>query len=119
MQQVRALGVRVVLTMLAVICASIPFVCCAVFITTSAAAAPAAPLTPATIRIGLPTGKTSFANVDVVVAQELGLFKQQALDVSLQNFDSGVKVVQAVVANDVAIGGASIEPVVTASVAIR
>ena len=52
-----------------------------------------------------------------MVAQELGLFKQQALDVSIQNFDSGVKVVQAVVANDVAIGGASIEPVVNASVA--
>jgi NitT/TauT family transport system substrate-binding protein len=55
--------------------------------------------------------------MDVVVAQELGLFKQQALDVSIQNFDSGVKVVQAVVADNVAIGGASIEPVINASVA--
>jgi NitT/TauT family transport system substrate-binding protein len=106
-----------VVTMLAVICGGMAFVCGMVCIPTSAAAPPAAPLTPAMIRIGLPTGKTSFANVDVVVAQELGLFKQQALDVSIQNFDSGVKVVQAVVANDVAIGGASIEPVVNASVA--
>jgi NitT/TauT family transport system substrate-binding protein len=65
----------------------------------------------------LPTGNTSFANVDVVIAQELGLFKQQALDVGIQNFDSGVKVVQAVVAGDIAIGGASIEPVVNVSVA--
>jgi NitT/TauT family transport system substrate-binding protein len=117
MQLVRAVGVGAVLTMLAVIFGSAPFLSRAVFIPTSAAAAPASPITPATIRIGLPTGKTSFANVDVVVAQELGLFKQQALDVSIQNFDSGVKVVQAVVADDVAIGGASIEPVVNASVA--
>jgi NitT/TauT family transport system substrate-binding protein len=74
-------------------------------------------LIPATLKIGLPTGKTSFANVDVVIAQEMGFFKQQALDVSMQNFDSGVKVVQAVVAGDVAIGGASLEPVVNAAVA--
>jgi len=46
-----------------------------------------------------------------------GFFKQQALDVTIQNFDSGVKVVQAVVAGDVAIGGASIEPVIHATVA--
>jgi NitT/TauT family transport system substrate-binding protein len=117
MRQVRAVGAVVVLTMLAVICGGMAFVCGVVCIPTSAAAAPAAPPTPAVIRIGLPTGKTSFANIDVVVAQELGLFKQQGLDVSIQNFDSGVKVVQAVVANDVAIGGASIEPVVNASVA--
>jgi NitT/TauT family transport system substrate-binding protein len=57
------------------------------------------------------------ANVDVVIAREMGFFTQQALDVTVQNFDSGVKVVQAVVAHDVAIGGASIEPVVNASVA--
>jgi NitT/TauT family transport system substrate-binding protein len=53
----------------------------------------------------------------VVIAEEMGLFKAQALDVTIQNFDSGVKVVQAVVANDIAIGGASIEPVVNAAVA--
>jgi len=117
MQQVRAVGVGVVLTMLAVICGSAPRAGRVVFIPTGDVASPGSTLTPATIRIGLPTGKTSFANIDVVVAQELGLFKQQALDVSIQNFDSGVKVVQAVVADDVAIGGASIEPVVNASVA--
>jgi ABC-type taurine transport system substrate-binding protein len=61
--------------------------------------------------------ETSFANVDVVIAQEAGFFTQQGLDVTLHNFDSGVKVVQAVVANEVAIGGASIEPVVNAAVA--
>jgi len=91
MQQVRAVGVGVVLTILAVICGSAPRAGRVVFIPTGDAASPASTLTPATIRIGLPTGKTSFANMDVVVAQELGLFKQQALDVSIQNFDSGVK----------------------------
>ena len=117
MQQVRAVGIGVVLTMLAVICGSAPRAGRVVFIPTGDAASPASTLTSAPIRIGLPTGKTSFANMDVVVARELGLFKQQALDVSIQNFDSGVKVVQAVVADDVAIGGASIEPVINASVA--
>jgi NitT/TauT family transport system substrate-binding protein len=117
MQQVRAVGVGVVLTMLAVICGSAPRAGHVVFIPTGDAASLASTLTSAPIRIGLPTGKTSFANMDVVVAQELGLFKQQALDGSIQNFDSGVKVVQAVVADDVAIGGARIEPVINASVA--
>ena len=90
MQQVRAVGVGVVLTMLAVICGTAPRAGRVVFIPTGDAASPASTLTPAMIRIGLPTGKTSFANMDVVVAQELGLFKQQALDVSIQNSDSGV-----------------------------
>jgi NitT/TauT family transport system substrate-binding protein len=117
MQQVRRIAVGVVLAMLALICGGAPHFGRVVCISTGDAATPASPPTPATLKIGLPTGKTSFANIDVVVAQELGLFKQQALDVSLQNFDSGVKVVQAVVADDVAIGGASIEPVVNASVA--
>jgi NitT/TauT family transport system substrate-binding protein len=117
MAQLRAVGVGIVLSILAVICGSTPFEGCGTLIPGSAAATPETPLTAATLKIGLPTSKTSFANVDVVIAQEMGLFKQQALDVTLQNFDSGVKVVQAVVANDVAIGGASIEPVVNASVA--
>jgi NitT/TauT family transport system substrate-binding protein len=117
MQQIWAIGIYIALTVVTVMCGSVPFSDDATFVSTSAAATPETPLTPAPLKIGLPTGKTSFANVDVVIAQEMGFFKQQALDVTIQNFDSGVKVVQAVVANDVAIGGASIEPVVNASVA--
>jgi ABC-type nitrate/sulfonate/bicarbonate transport system substrate-binding protein len=117
MQSVRAVGVGIMLCILAMICQRIPFEGCRTLVPCSAAATSETSLTPATLKIGLPTGKISFANVDVVVAQEMGLFQQQALDVTLQNFDSGVKVVQAVVASDVAIGGASIEPVVNASVA--
>src|SRR5688572_26466983 len=63
------------------------------------------------LTIGLPTAQTSFANVDVVVAQEQGFFKEQGIDVEVQNFGSGLKSVQAVVAGGVEIGGASIEPV--------
>jgi NitT/TauT family transport system substrate-binding protein len=117
MHRIRAIGVYVALSVVTAICGSGPFGDDATFVSTSAAATPESPLTPASLKIGLPTGKTSFANVDVVIAQEMGLFKQQALDVTIQNFDSGVKVVQAVVASDVAVGGASIEPVVNASVA--
>ncbi|MBO3463951.1 ABC transporter substrate-binding protein [Aetokthonos hydrillicola Thurmond2011] len=69
----------------------------------------------ATISIALPTAKTSFANVDVAIAQEMGFFKQQGLNVSIKNLDSAVKVVQAVVANDAAIGGSSFEPVINAA----
>ncbi|MBW4430728.1 MAG: ABC transporter substrate-binding protein [Pelatocladus maniniholoensis HA4357-MV3] len=72
-------------------------------------------LTATAIEIGLPTGKTSFANVDMAIAQEMGFFKQQGLNVTIKNLDSAVKVVQAVVANDVDIGGASIEPVTNAA----
>jgi NitT/TauT family transport system substrate-binding protein len=117
MQQIRAIGVYVGFILIAFMCGIVPVSDDATFVSTGAVATPETPLTPAPLKIGLPTGKTSFANVDVVIAQEMGFFKQQALDVSIQNFDSGVKVVQAVVANDVAIGGASIEPVVNASVA--
>src|SRR6266487_2114477 len=117
MQQRRTIGVGIVLSILAVVCGSTPSGGPTTLVSPSAAAAQERVLTPATLKLGLPTGKTSFANVDVVIAQEMGFFKQQALDVTIQNFDSGVKVVQAVVAGDVAVGGASIEPVVHAAVA--
>jgi NitT/TauT family transport system substrate-binding protein len=117
MQQIWAIGIYVACIVMTVIYGGVPFCDDATFVSTSAAATPESPLAPAALKIGLPTAKTSFANVDVVIAQEMGFFKQQALDVTIQNFDSGVKVVQAVVANDVAIGGASIEPVINASVA--
>ena len=117
MQQLRAIGVCIVLSILAVVYGSIPSGGLTTLGSPSIAAAQERALTPATLKIGLPTGKTSFANVDVMIAQEMGFFKRQALDVTIQNFDSGVKVVQAVVAGDVGIGGASIEPVVNAAVA--
>ena len=66
------------------------------------------------ISVALPTAKTSFANVDVAIAQEMGFFKQQGLNVTIKNLDSAVKVVQAVVANDVEVGGSSFEPVINA-----
>ncbi len=117
MQQLRTIGVGIVLSILAVVYGSTPSGGPTTLVSPSATAAQERVLAPATLKLGLPTGKTSFANVDVVLAQEMGFFKQQALDVTIQNFDSGVKVVQAVVAGDVAIGGASIEPVVHAAVA--
>jgi NitT/TauT family transport system substrate-binding protein len=67
------------------------------------------------IQVGLPTAETSFANSDLVVAQQQGFFEEQGLQVELQNFGSGLKVVQAVVSGDVQVGGSSIEPVVNAS----
>jgi len=78
---------------------------------------PSGDKTKTAIEIGLPTAKTSFANVDVAIAQEMGFFKQQGLNVTIKNLDSAVKVVQAVVANDVAIGGSSTEPFVNAAAA--
>ena len=49
------------------------------------------------------------------MAQQQGFFEEQGLQVELQNFGSGLKVVQAVVSGDVQVGGSSIEPVVNAS----
>jgi ABC-type nitrate/sulfonate/bicarbonate transport system substrate-binding protein len=69
----------------------------------------------ATINLGLPTADTSFANSDVVIAEEQGFFEEQGLQVELQNFSSGLKVVQATVAGDLQIGASSIEPVINAS----
>src|SRR5262245_50245991 len=117
MQQLRVPGIYLILSLLVVLYSNTLPRGLMMRASPSAASAQERVLTPATLKIGLPTGKTSFANVDVVVAQEMGFFKQQGLDVTIQNFDSGVKVVQAVVAGDIAIGGASIEPVVNAVVA--
>jgi ABC-type nitrate/sulfonate/bicarbonate transport system substrate-binding protein len=117
MQPLRVIGLGIVLSILAMVYWHASPTGPTALVTLRTAAAQERALTPATLKIGLPTGKTSFANVDVVIAQEMGFFKQQALDVTIQNFDSGVKVVQAVVAGDIAVGGASIEPVVNAMVA--
>jgi NitT/TauT family transport system substrate-binding protein len=67
------------------------------------------------IRVGLPTGVTSFANADVAVAIEKGFFSDVGLTVETQNLRSGVSVVRGVVGGALEIGGASIEPVVNAA----
>jgi NitT/TauT family transport system substrate-binding protein len=68
-----------------------------------------------TIRVGLPTGVTSFANSDIAVAIEKGFLAEAGLTVETQNLRSGVSVVQGVVGGALEIGGASIEPVVNAA----
>jgi ABC-type nitrate/sulfonate/bicarbonate transport system substrate-binding protein len=67
------------------------------------------------IRVGLPTGVTSFANADIAVAIEKGFFSDVGLTVETQNLRSGVSVVQGVVGGALEIGGSSIEPVVNAA----
>jgi NitT/TauT family transport system substrate-binding protein len=67
------------------------------------------------LTIALPTAQTSFANTDVVIAQRKGFFEKQGIEVEIQNFGSGLKSVQAVIAGGVDIGGASIEPVAAAA----
>lgn len=66
------------------------------------------------LRIALPTGVTSFANSDVVVADELGYFDDVGLTVTLTNLRSGSSVTTGVVGGEFEIGGASIEPVINA-----
>lgn len=72
--------------------------------------APDAPL-----RIGLPTGVTSFANADLAVAVEKGFLAEAGLTVETENLRSGVSVVQGVVGGALDIGASSIEPVVNAA----
>ena len=67
------------------------------------------------IRIGLPTGVTSFANSDLAVAMEKGFLADVGLTVEPQNLRSGVSVVQGVVGGALEIGASSIEPVVNAA----
>jgi NitT/TauT family transport system substrate-binding protein len=67
------------------------------------------------IRVGLPTGVTSFANADLAVAIEKGFLSEAGLTVEAQNLRSGVSVVQGVVGGALEIGAASIEPVVNAA----
>jgi NitT/TauT family transport system substrate-binding protein len=67
------------------------------------------------IRVGLPTGVTSFANADLAVAIEKGFLSEAGLTVETQNLRSGVSVVQGVVGGALEIGAASIEPVVNAA----
>ncbi|MBN6040085.1 ABC transporter substrate-binding protein [Amycolatopsis sp. 195334CR] len=72
------------------------------------------PGAPSTIELGLPTGVTSFANADVVVADKLGYFRDAGISVRVKNLNSGVPVVQGVVGGSLDIGASSIEPVVNA-----
>src|SRR5687767_7147128 len=67
------------------------------------------------IRVGLPTGVTSFANADLAVAIEKGFLSEAGLTVETQNLRSGVSVVQGVVGGALEIGASSIEPVVNAA----
>ena len=68
-----------------------------------------------TVRVGLPTTVTSFANADVVVAEELGYFDEAGLTVDVTNLRSGTSVTTGVVSGELQVGGASIEPVINAS----
>ena len=78
------------------------------------ASASAKEFTPVTIRLAFPTGVTSFANSDVVVADELGFFKDLGLTIETTNLKAGGDAVKGVVSNSFDIGGASIEPVINA-----
>jgi hypothetical protein len=68
--------------MLAVICGSAPRAGHVVFIPTGDAASPASTLTSAPISIGLPTGKTSFANMDIDKTYEVLLVRNQVFPVN-------------------------------------
>ena len=66
------------------------------------------------VRVALPTGVTSFANADVVVADELGYFEEVGITIETTNLRSGSSVTTGVVGGDFEVGGASIEPVINA-----
>jgi len=70
---------------------------------------------PLVIRLGLPTGVTSFANADLAVAQQKGFLAEAGITVEPQNLRSGVSVAQGVVGGALDVGAASIEPVVNAA----
>lgn len=92
-------------------------VCLAATACSTAAPSPsstAKAFTPTTIRLALPTGVTSFANSDVVVADQLGYFKDLGLTVELTNLKAGGDAVKGVVSGSFDVGGASIEPVINA-----
>ncbi|MHA6619209.1 ABC transporter substrate-binding protein [Pseudonocardia sp. DLS-67] len=70
---------------------------------------------PPILRIALPTGVTSFANSDILVAQQKGFLADYGVAVQIQNLKSGVSVVQAVEDGQIDVGAASIEPVVNSA----
>ena len=72
-------------------------------------------IAPVVLRLGLPTGVTSFANADLAVAQKQGFLAEAGITVEPQNLRSGVSVVQGVVGGALDVGAASIEPVVNAA----
>jgi NitT/TauT family transport system substrate-binding protein len=72
---------------------------------------------PPVLRIGLPTGVTSFANADILVAQQKGFLSDYGVAAEVENFRSGVSVVQAVAEGKLDVGASSIEPVVNAAAA--
>jgi NitT/TauT family transport system substrate-binding protein len=84
---------------------------CGAFGEQPAAAAGRSPI----LRIGLPTGVPSFANADIIVANEMGFLADYGVAAELQNLRSGVSVVQGVLSGSLDVGVSSIEPVVNAA----
>ncbi|OLS96800.1 hypothetical protein BJF90_43330 [Pseudonocardia sp. CNS-004] len=72
---------------------------------------------PPILRFGLPTGVTSFANADILVAQQKGFLADYGVAVQVDNLRSGVSVVEGVESGDIDVGAASIEPVVNSAAA--
>lgn len=70
---------------------------------------------PPVLRIGLPTGVTSFANADILVAKQKGFLADYGVAAEIVNFRSGVQVMQAVAEGEIDVGASSIEPVVNAA----
>src|SRR5262245_56747744 len=79
-------------------------------------AAPAATATAASrhVVVGMPVTPPNLPHVGVYLAQELGYFADEGLDVEIKNFESGVQVLRGGLSGGIDVVGASSEPVIAA-----
>src|SRR5213593_3806933 len=78
------------------------------------AIAPTAVVSPRHLVLGMPVTPPNLPHVGVYVAQELGYFADEGLDIEIKSFESGVQVLRGGISGGIDIVGSSSEPVIAA-----
>lgn len=77
-------------------------------------AAPAATCSNKSVKIAVPVTPPNVVHLPPFVAQDLGIFKNEGLNVSIERFEGGVGAFRAVAGGSVDLAGTSSEPFITA-----
>jgi ABC-type nitrate/sulfonate/bicarbonate transport system substrate-binding protein len=77
-------------------------------------AAATAVVAPRHLVLGMPVTPPNLPHVGVYVAQELGYFADEGLDIEIKSFESGVQVLRGGISGGIDIVGSSSEPVIAA-----
>lgn len=72
-------------------------------------------ITPRHLVLGMPVTPPNLPHVGVYIAQELGYFSDEGLDVEIKSFESGIQVLRGGISGGLDVIGSSSEPVIAAT----